>query len=59
MEREWGENPLRLTVGVCIECFCIRYRKIVIGKLRRRDIKMQTKVYMVQVTRPALVLSSV
>ena len=42
MEREWGENPLRLTVGVCIECFYIRYRKIVIGKLRRQDMKMRT-----------------
>ena len=44
MEREWGENPLRLTVGVCIECFYIRYRKIVIGKLRRQDIRMRTEL---------------
>ena len=56
LKREWGENPLRNTVGVCVEGFCIRYRKIVSGKLRRQDIKMRTEVYMMRVTRPALAL---
>lgn len=40
MKREWGVNPLRITVGVCVECFCVRWRKPVIGKPRRQNKKM-------------------
>ena len=40
-KREWGENPLRLNCRCVHRSFCIRWRKPVIGKLRRQDIKMQ------------------
>jgi len=53
VKREWGANPLRRTVGVCIERFCCRGRKPVIGKLRRQAVRMRTSVYTVRVTRPA------
>ena len=46
-EKGMGCESPASTVGVCIECFYIRRRKPVIGKLRRRDIKMRILIYMV------------
>ena len=40
-EKGMGCESPASTVGVCIECFYIRRRKSVIGKLRRQGIKMR------------------